>query len=46
VKVIVHQAVGVHLPSRFQATGPERLKESIPIYVVADYLFAPIPTIH
>ena len=34
--MIVHQAVGVHLPSRFQTTGSERLKESVPIYVVAE----------
>ena len=46
MKMIGHQAEGMHLPARFQARLPQRLQEQAPILVGAENGLPPVTAIH
>ena len=46
MKVIVHQAIGLHLPTGLAARLSQRLKKALAVAVILKEGFASIPAIH
>jgi hypothetical protein len=46
MKMITHQAIGVHLPIGLSARLPERLEEGLAILVIQENGFPPIPSVY
>jgi hypothetical protein len=43
VKVVAHEAPGMHLPVRFRASLPQGLDEQLPVIVPGENIIAPSP---
>jgi hypothetical protein len=46
MKVIAHQAIGMHLPAGLFASLAQSLQESVPVLVVSENRLAAITAIH